>query len=163
MQVEPAKLKVSQKSDEQAASGIGSEVGGKYRYAVTTTDVAEFDPDEFQLLVSLKNLGKAPMAYDNGLQVEYLINGKPVSFSQSHEGVSIASVPAGGTAFIRLTGPRIETLKDGDQAVVTLHNLQVKSIPGHADKPERADVTWQLAVKPERTVELKTVTKTEWR
>lgn len=160
LSLEPAKLTVTQKRDERSASGIGSSVGGKYRYTVTTTDVAEFEPERLQLLVAFKNLGKEPMDYDDGIQVEYLLNGKAADFSKSTEGVSMGNVPAGGTAFLRLSGPKIDTLKVGDQGVITLHNVNVK---GAGKSSHRANLTWQFTVAAEKTVELKTVETTEWR
>lgn len=160
LSIEPCKLVVTQDKNEKSASGIGSNVGGKYRYTVTTTDKATFEPEEFQLLVALKNNGKSAMNYSDSVQIEYLLNGKPASHRFDTEGVSMSDVPAGGTAFYRLRGPEISSLKEGDTLVVTFHNISVKPGKG-ADA--KTDLAWELTVIPQKTVELKTSSTTEWR
>ncbi len=159
LSIEPCKLVVTQDKSEQAASGIGSNVGGKWRYSVTTTDKAKFDPEEFQLLIALKNNGKSAINYSESVQVEYLVNGKPANHHVDTEGVSMSNVPSGATAFYRVRGPEIKDLKEGDTVLVTLHNIAVKAKGADA----KTDLTWELTVIPQKTIELKTTTTTEWR
>ncbi len=161
--VEPSKLTVTQEKDANRATGMGSSVGGKTRYEVVTKDVAAFEPDKLNLLLALKNTGATPISYGS-IKVEYLINGKPADFYQSSEGLSASDVPKDGTTFIRLTGPKIMKLSEGDVVHIALHAVPTKvKDAGDKKTTESTDLNWDGTITAAQKVELKTVTTTEWR
>ncbi|MBA3709519.1 MAG: hypothetical protein H0W83_11955 [Planctomycetes bacterium] len=161
--VEPSKLTITQDKDSTRATGMGSTLGDKTKYVVTTKDVATFEPDKLNLMLSLKNNGATPISYD-GMKIEYLIAGKPVNFYQSSEGLSASEVPKDGTTFIRLAGPKIMDLKEGDTVHIAVHGLPTK-VKNAGDKKttESTDLNFDGVIAAQQKVELKTVTTSEWK
>jgi hypothetical protein len=161
--VEPSKLTVTQEKSDARATGIGSSIADKTKYNVTTKDVATFEPDHLEILLSLKNTAKPAMDY-SGIKLEYLINGKPVSFYQSNKGLGAGDVPKDGTTFFHLSGPKIADLKEGDTVHIAAHGVPSKAAASSkAKNADATDLVWDGTISADKKVELKTVTTSEWR